>query len=95
MLAGCWPGKETATLVGGCWPSTETVAVAGGCWPSMELPLSRVLDEHTDMAGSWVDIGQQMRHVCSGWVLISNGDMGVCLLGAGQQRRHGCVLDGC
>ena len=30
--------------------------------------------------------------VRAGWVLASNGDMGVCWLGAGQQWRHGCVL---
>ena len=29
--------------------------------------------------------------MCAGWVLISNGDMGVCWVGAKQQRRHGCV----
>ena len=38
--------------------------------------------------------GQQWRHGCVGWVLINNGDMDVCWLGAGQQWRHGCVLAG-
>ena len=33
--------------------------------------------------------------VCAGWVLASNGNTGVCWLGAGQQWRHGCVLVGC
>ena len=33
--------------------------------------------------------------VCAGWVLISNGDMGVCLLGVDQQWKHGCALVGC
>ena len=32
--------------------------------------------------------------VCVGWVLISNEDMGVCWVGADQQRRHGCVWGG-
>ena len=31
----------------------------------------------------------------AGWVLVSNGNMGVCLLGADQQWRHGCVLVCC
>ena len=31
----------------------------------------------------------------AGWVLVSNGDMGVRLLGADQQWRHGCVLVCC
>ena len=33
--------------------------------------------------------------VCAGLVLASNGDMGVCLFGAGQKWRRGCVLAGC
>ena len=33
--------------------------------------------------------------VCAGWVLISNGDMGVCWGGVGQQWRHECVLGRC
>ena len=91
-------------------PSTETVTVVGGCWPGMELPSSWVLDKHiTDMAVSWVDIGQQWRQgcvlggcwpaietwACIGWVLGSNQDMGVCWEGAGQQSRHGRALGGC
>ena len=32
---------------------------------------------------------------CVGCMLISNGDMGACWLGARQQRKHGCMLVGC
>ncbi len=31
----------------------------------------------------------------AGWILASNGDIGVCWVGAGQQLRHGHVLGGC
>ena len=84
LVAGCWPGKDTATLVGGCWPSTETVAVAGGCWPSKETA--------TLEGGCGPAIETR---VCIGWVLGSNQDMGVCWVGVGQQSRHGCALGGC
>ena len=30
--------------------------------------------------------------MCTCWLLISNGDMSVCLLVADQQWKHGCVL---
>ena len=33
--------------------------------------------------------------MCAGWELVSNGDMGVCWVGAEQQWTHGCVLGGC
>ena len=38
---------------------------------------------------------QQLRHVCAGLVLISNGDMDVRLLVADQQWTHGLVLGWC
>jgi len=33
--------------------------------------------------------------VCIGWVLGTNGDMGMCWVGVGQQSRHGCAWGGC
>ena len=58
---------------------------------------------------AWVGAEQQWGHgcllggcwaamekwVCAGWVLNSNGGMGVCWVGAEQQWRHECVLGGC
>ena len=32
--------------------------------------------------------------MCAGWVLSSNGDMGVCWVGVVQQWKHECVLGG-
>ena len=83
VLVGCWPAMETCVCA--YWLLTSNGGM-GACWSATDTWVS---------ACSLLISKLRHVHVCAGLVLISNGDMDVCLLVADQQWTHGLVLGWC